>query len=955
VSGAVPFAVLAVAVALDRLLAALAVALPARAGRTLAVAAGALVVGLIGTENLRSYFVTYAPHHRHSSGVEISRWVRENGAGKTAYMVGGAPRFSIHHGSIRFLTWGYDTRDIVDLEEHLRTQPLDPRSSVFIIMPGGSDLVPKLIEAVGPLRLETHRNMRGDVAFLSAVPQAAEGGEPAAPRDVERRETAAPGPAALRAPTILAAVFFAAACATFVLLFAVRPRKRRGLGWLAAALPAAAGARAQRGSWAQRRLAGPDEREGRFEPPRRLVLLLLGTILALAIGLRVHRLAELPAGFYCDEAGLGYNAASILRTGYDENGTFLPLYVWSCGVSDKNPVFIYSSMLPIALLGPTETAVRLTSAAYGVATVLALFFLGRAVMGTWVGLVAAALLAVCPWHLHFSRIAFELITFPFFVTVGVTCLVRFDQGRRTLAPAMLFLGAAVYTYAPAKLFVPLLLAGYVFVSHRVLIARRRETARAVLVLLVTLAPVLLFDLAHRDLAGAYFRRTSILSLHEPPLELVWRFFTNYATFFSPEFLLYSGGDRILRHAVLDHGELYPLFAPLLLLGLAVTLTRRDRALALPLLWVALYPVAAALMNEIPSASRGFVGSVGLCLLAAIGAGAVLRLPTQLLERRGAVLAAQLALLAAAGAAFLPQVRDYWRLYTDEYPLYSAQLYTGFQFGNGQVVRYFTAHGDQYETMVLTLRKSNQTDVFLRFYDGLARPPRPDVMPPFEHAPNMRVGWPDALDQYWGQRILFGIRPEEVAVLRDPKVLGRIVAPDGSAAFVLAEAAAVKDFVHTWRVAGPFSPDEPAVPPDVDPDSVRGTGPDGRGWRLYRKRTASVGLNDFFSVDADDSCAWAVNFVYSDSPRQVKLWAGFDDDGEVWVNGESVALHFRGEDEDALADAWTGNLALRAGRNAVLVRTCDERGDWRFYFRLSAPDGSALDDLSWEYYDRSDGR
>ena len=99
------------------------------------------------------------------------------------------------------------------------------------------------------------------------------------------------------------------------------------------------------------------------------------------------------------------------------------------------------------------------------------------------------------------------------------------------------------------------------------------------------------------------------------------FAENYAEFFSPEFLFRASNDRIIRHRVGDHGELYPFMAPLLVLGVLAAMLRRDRALRLPLLWLALYPVAAALMNEIPSASRGFIGAPAFCLVAAIGAGA----------------------------------------------------------------------------------------------------------------------------------------------------------------------------------------------------------------------------------------------------------------------------------------------------------------------------------------------
>ena len=48
-------------------------------------------------------------------------------------------------------------------------------------------------------------------------------------------------------------------------------------------------------------------------------------------------------------------------------------------------------------------------------------------------------------------------------------------------------------------------------------------------------------------------------------------------------------------------------APFLLIGLLVLLLKRDRPAKLVVLWLVLYPVGASLMNEIPSASRGFIG------------------------------------------------------------------------------------------------------------------------------------------------------------------------------------------------------------------------------------------------------------------------------------------------------------------------------------------------------------
>ena len=110
----------------------------------------------------------------------------------------------------------------------------------------------------------------------------------------------------------------------------------------------------------------------------------------------------------------------------------------------------------------------------------------------------------------------------------------------------------------------------------------------------------------------------------------------------------------------------------------------------------------------------------------------------------------------------------------------------------------------------------------------------------------------------------------------------------------------------------------------------------------------MGLHDFFVQNADHACAWAVNFVTADSERDLRVLAGFDDTGEVWVNGERVALDTAGELDDALVDSQTGTFHLRPSRNTIAVRSCDVVADWRFYFRVENLDGTPVTGLQWEY-------
>src|SRR5437773_2571614 len=103
------------------------------------------------------------------------------------------------------------------------------------------------------------------------------------------------------------------------------------------------------------------------------LFILLGIIL-LAILLRFYQLGNNPPSIDWDEASTGYNAYSILKTGKDEYGNFLPLSFRSFD-DYKPPVYIYLTVPSVAVFGLTEFAVRLPAAIIGVLAVLVIYFL----------------------------------------------------------------------------------------------------------------------------------------------------------------------------------------------------------------------------------------------------------------------------------------------------------------------------------------------------------------------------------------------------------------------------------------------------------------------------------------------------------------------------------------------------------------------------------------------------
>jgi len=187
---------------------------------------------------------------------------------------------------------------------------------------------------------------------------------------------------------------------------------------------------------------------------RKLLALLI--IFGVALVLRLYNLGNHPPGLTWDEAGLGYNAYSILKTGRDEFGVRLPLIFKSFG--DYKPgVYIYLTVPSVAVFGLTEFAVRLPSALFGALAVIGIYFLVNEIFASKkLGLIAAVVLTFMPWHLHFSRGGWEVNTFVTMMIFGSYFLLH-SLNKPKFSPlwSLVVFTLAIFTYQAAKLLVPL--------------------------------------------------------------------------------------------------------------------------------------------------------------------------------------------------------------------------------------------------------------------------------------------------------------------------------------------------------------------------------------------------------------------------------------------------------------------------------------------------------------------
>lgn len=374
--------------------------------------------------------------------------------------------------------------------------------------------------------------------------------------------------------------------------------------------------------------------------------LLLFVILSIAVGLRLYQLGSVPPSPDWDEAALGYNAYSILKTGRDEYGTFLPLSIRSFD-DYKPPLYVYLTVPSVALFGLSVWSTRLPSAVMGILAVLGVYLLVRELMrdrkGGAIPLLSALLFAISPWSIQFSRIAFEANTG---VTINIWAVAAFLAGlrKRIFLPVAAFLfGLGMYAYHSERIFLPLLLAVLVF-AYRKQLFTRENTGHMIAGVIVgslvvlPLIPVVFNQTALLRLRGtsSFTDQTELLTRTITKLErdqasgdTIGRLLDNrrlvyiktvaagYLSHFSLKWLFLTGDSQ--RHHAPDMGLMYIFELPFLFYGIYRVLKYMKGPVSTVLIgWLLIAPVAASPTTGLPHAIRSLVFLPVLQIFTAVG-------------------------------------------------------------------------------------------------------------------------------------------------------------------------------------------------------------------------------------------------------------------------------------------------------------------------------------------------
>jgi 4-amino-4-deoxy-L-arabinose transferase-like glycosyltransferase len=172
----------------------------------------------------------------------------------------------------------------------------------------------------------------------------------------------------------------------------------------------------------------------------RIDWLIAAGLFGAALTIRATNLTQIPAGIHGDEAWTGLFAARILHHGW------IGPYVQPSGGEPTGPIYFVAPF--IAVFGRTVFAIRFPMALLGAASVLVAFATFRFVFDRPMAAVAAVLLCVSAWHVHFSRMAFPVISWPLAELIVLASFFLALRTERRLHYVLtgIALGLGVYTY-----------------------------------------------------------------------------------------------------------------------------------------------------------------------------------------------------------------------------------------------------------------------------------------------------------------------------------------------------------------------------------------------------------------------------------------------------------------------------------------------------------------------------
>src|SRR4030042_2291310 len=373
-------------------------------------------------------------------------------------------------------------------------------------------------------------------------------------------------------------------------------------------------------------------------------------IILIAAFLRIWKLGSNPPHLSPDEAALGYNAYSILKTGRDEYGKILPVIFKSFG--DYKPgLYVYLTVPFVATLGLNEFAVRLPSALLGVLGVWFLFLIIKEIKSFEkikirnLEIISALMLAINPWHIHFSRGAWEINVALSLTLAGILLFLKSLKNIKYFIPSSIAFALTLLTYQGAKLstLIVVITLGVVFIKEllKLIKSNVKVAIVSVFIFFIISLPIILsifqgkvgrlevFSIFSYPRPYEYLQeflkqgneKTGSFSynlFHSEGLNFARGVMGRYFNHFGGRFLFFEGDYQNPKHSSPNNGMM--LFSDLVFIffGIFALIKTNSKLSKFVFFWLILSPLPAALTRDQVQAVRAYNMVIPLILITSCG-------------------------------------------------------------------------------------------------------------------------------------------------------------------------------------------------------------------------------------------------------------------------------------------------------------------------------------------------
>lgn len=426
-------------------------------------------------------------------------------------------------------------------------------------------------------------------------------------------------------------------------------------------------------------------------------------VVFLSFTIRYIGLSTTPPGVNWDEASLGYNAYSILKTGRDEWGIVAPLIFRAFG-DYKLPIYVYFDVLPIYLFDLNPISTRIPSVIFGTITCLSIFIvIYQITKNKTISLFSSVLIGLTPWTIWLSRIGLEgNVALSLFI-LGLAVILR-NTKSNLLFLGIIFMCLTLFTYNSYRIITPIILCALIF-SHKDIINKRRKIISA-LIFLVFITPVLIqfttgtgsarykwVELINPGVISALEEKRNTTRLpggfekliYNKPSYIISTVLTNHLLHFSPNFLFIKGGSNY-QFNVVNFPLISPILLPLIYLGIWSLIRSINIKNLYLIVLLVISPIPASITLDAPHTLRASMLILPLVIALSI-----------FLTRFNEKIRKKIIIVSLVGLLTTLCV------YVANWHIYNTQYYWAWQYGHDHLSYIVKQKYDQVDEIIITKR------------------------------------------------------------------------------------------------------------------------------------------------------------------------------------------------------------------------------------------------------------